>query len=99
MVLKILFAFACCAAVCLLFWLARGYMLMPLHLGKHERLTIVLTVSGNAPELEQTVDGLCWLCSNGTLCGEIFVRDAGMNKETLEVANILSEKGIIKLIR
>lgn len=95
---KILLALSAAIAVVLLAWRLRGVMLMPLYLGEHEKLTLVLTVSGPAPTLERTVDGLMWLRQNGTIRGQIMVRDAGMDEETRRAAEILERRGAIRLI-
>lgn len=98
MLLKILFAVAAAAVLILVLWLLRGVMLTPVRTGKNQQLSVVLTVSGSSPELENTVDGLMWLRQNGTLHAQLVVRDAGMDRETREMAEILERKGAIRLI-
>ena len=99
LVLKMLLSFAVAAAVVLLLWYARGAALTPVRPGKNERLAVVLTVTGAAPGLEHTVDGLLWLRQNGTLRARLLVRDAGMDEETRRVAELLEKKGCIELIQ
>ena len=98
LVLKMLLSFAAAAAVVLLLWVARGAALTPVRAGKNESLSVVLTVTGAAPGLEHTVDGLLWLRQNGTLRARLLLRDAGMDEETRRAAEMLEKKGCIELI-
>lgn len=99
MLLNIVIALLAALGLSLLLWLLRGVMLTPVRLGKHQQLALVLTVSGESPELEHTVDSLLWLVENGTLRGQLLLRDAGMDDETRRVAELLERRGVIKLIR
>jgi len=98
MLLRILFAFIAAAALMLLLWLLRGVMLTPVHTGENEHVSVVLTVTGAAPELENTVDALLWLSHNGTLRAQLLVRDAGMDPDTRQTAELLARRGAVKLI-
>lgn len=98
MVFRILFVFAAAAAAMMLLWLMRGVMLMPVRVGTNERLSVVITVTGAAPELENTVDALLWLGRNGTLRAQVLVRDAGMEQNTRKAAELLERRGAVKLI-
>lgn len=98
MLLKLIFAFAAAAALMMLLWLLRGVMLTPVRAGVNERLSVVITVTGSAPELENTVDALLWLSQNGTLRAQVLVRDAGMEEETRRAAELLERRGVVKLI-
>ncbi|MCM1149856.1 MAG: hypothetical protein NC319_07210 [Butyricicoccus sp.] len=98
MLLRLIFAFAAAAALMLLLWLLRGVMLTPVRAGANERLSVVITVTGSAPELENTVDALLWLRQNGTLRAQVLVRDAGMEQETRRAAELLERRGAVKLI-
>ncbi|MGN1003040.1 MAG: hypothetical protein ACI4PC_09735 [Oscillospiraceae bacterium] len=95
---KIFIAVMLAALILLSLWLLRGRLLTPVRLGKNQRLSLVLTVSGPAEELENTVESLLWLIDNGTLRGEILVRDAGMDPETAAAAELLQRRGAIKII-
>ena len=99
MLWKMLLVFAAAAAVVLLLWYVRGAALTPVRAGKNESLSVVLTVTGAAPGLEHTVDGLLWLRQNGTLRARLLLRDAGMDEETRRAAELLEKKGCIELIR
>ena len=95
---QILIAAAAAAGLLLLLWELRGWMLTPVKPGKHLHLRIEITVSGSAPELEQTVDALMWLRANGTLRAELLLRDRGMDKETAEIAAALEARGMLRII-
>jgi hypothetical protein len=99
MLFRILLAVVIAGAVLLTLWLLRGVMLTPVRTGKNASLAMVLTVSGPAPELENTVDALMWLGQNGTLRARLVVRDAGMDSQTRQVAEILQRRGAIQLIK
>lgn len=98
MVLRIIVSVFAVFILFLIVWQLRGLLLTPVKLGKNTALSLVLTVFGAAPELEQTVDAICWLRANGTLRGELILRDAGMDAETARCAEILEKKGIVKII-
>ena len=98
MVLRKLVACAAAAALMMLMWLLRGVMLMPVRVGANERLSVVITVTGAAPELENTVNALLWLSRNGTLRAQVLVRDAGMEQNTRQAAELLERRGDVKLI-
>ena len=98
MLFKMRVAFAVAAAVVLLLWVVRGAALTPVRAGKNESLAVVLTVTGAAPGLEHTVDGLLWLRQNGTLRARLILRDAGMDENTRRLAELLEKKGCIELI-
>lgn len=96
--LNIMFALAVAAGLWLLLWWLRGMMLLPLRLGNNQQLDLVLTVSGKSEELEHTVQSLQWLLENGTLRGQLVLRDAGMDDQTRHTAELLARQGAIKLI-
>ena len=98
MVWKTALALLAAVILGLFWWYLRGLLLTPVRLGKEEKLSLVLTVSGPAPELENTVDALLWLIRNGTLSGQIVLRDAGMDAETRHAAELLEQRGVIKWI-
>ena len=77
-------------AVMFVLWGLRGVMLTPVRVGRNSRLTMVLTVTGDEPQLESGVDALLWLRANGTLPGRIVLVDGGMNEETRAAAELLA---------
>lgn len=86
-----IFCVICIAGAVILFiWILRGMLLMPLKLGKNTRLMVLLQVKGVEPCLEQTVKGLDWLRSNGTLPGDIVIVDDGMDEETVDISQRLT---------
>lgn len=98
MLIKAMIGLLAAAGLIIFFWLLRGCMLMPVRLGKNQRLDLVLTISGEGPPLEHTVAALRWLIENGTLPAQLVLRDAGMDEETRSAAELLSRRGEIKLI-
>lgn len=92
MLLDIISAFIIAGTLILFVWLLRGMLLLPLAKGKHTKITVVVKVSGFEPCLEQTIAGLAWLESNGTMPGNVVIVDAGMDEETREVAQRLSRR-------
>ena len=79
------------AGILLLCYGVRGALLTPVRLGKNMTLTLCLRVRGNEPALENTVDGLLWLMSQGTLPGHLCIEDDGMDEETRAVADFLTK--------
>jgi len=86
------------AALFLLIWTLRGRMLSPIVLGENMRLEIILTVCGDAPELENAVNCLLWLKKNGTLSGDIILQDKGMDGETLKIAEAFFKNEELSII-
>ena len=90
MLWKLVLGFLAAAGALVLCWLLRGVLLTPVRGGKNQELTMRLRVTGPAPELEYTVDGLLWLLSDGVLTGRIVLEDGGMDEETKEIARRLA---------
>ena len=97
MIIKIILAVCASAAVILLVYLARAALLTPVHIGKNSKLEVCVTVSGPAPELENTVNGILWLIESGAISADITIADAGMDDETRQAAAILHRRGLAKL--
>ncbi|MCC8077315.1 MAG: hypothetical protein LUG15_04370 [Oscillospiraceae bacterium] len=87
------------AALCGAVWLLRGWLLTPVPLGENQSLVLVLTVCGAAPELEQTVDALCYLRERGCPQFALLLRDAGMDEATAMTAEALARRGLLRIIR
>ena len=98
MFINLIISFIAAAGIIFLLWIMRGIMLMPVSIGENQRMEIILTISGAAPELERTVNALWWLKENGTLQGDIILRNNGMDAETEETAKLLCRRGVIKII-
>lgn len=98
MFLNVLLSLAIAIGIFALIWLLRGIVLTPVPRGKNMAMKVVIDVSGEAFELENTVDALLWLRNNGTLDAEIEVRDSGMGEETAKIAQLLKRSGIIEII-
>lgn len=87
---KWLAVFLIAAGAALLCWKLRGVLLTPVPRGRHLDLTLHLRVTGPAPELEATVDGLLWLLADGVLPGRIVLEDNGMDEDTRQIARRLA---------
>ena len=96
--LKLIAAGIAAAVMLVIMWLVRGAMLTPVPIGKNAHAEVRIGVSGNCPELEQSVDAVLWLRENGTLRADVTVCDEGMDAQTRLAAELLAKKGIIKLI-
>ena len=90
MLYNLIGTFVIAGVVILFIWFLRGLMLTPLKKGEHTQLTVLVRVTGREPALEQTVKGLGWLRSNGTLPGTVVLVDNGMDEETVQVAEKLA---------
>ncbi|MGI6013675.1 MAG: hypothetical protein ACOX7K_05265 [Oscillospiraceae bacterium] len=89
MIVQVVLALAIAVALAVLIWLLRGIMLTPVRTGQNQQITLVLRVTGNAKELEHTVDGLAWLIQNGTIPAHLILMDDGMDEETRKAAEII----------
>ncbi|MCD8255547.1 MAG: hypothetical protein LUC36_08430 [Oscillospiraceae bacterium] len=98
MIWPFVFALSVSALAAVGVWLARGRLLLPVRSGAGEKISVVVSVTGSAPELENTVRGLLWLRGNGTLRAEIVVRDCGMDSAAKSAAEIMARSGKISLI-
>lgn len=74
-----------------LVWLIRGLLLTPVPMSRNMDLTMTLRLRGACPELESTVNGLVWLIKNGTVCGQIVLRDDGLDEESRRMAELLAK--------
>ena len=97
MLLELLIAAAAALTAFGLIWLLRGIVLTPVPKGRNMNIRIVLDIRGEAYELENTVEALCWLRKNGTLDAGIVVMAEGLGEETAAVARILAREGRIEL--
>lgn len=79
------------AVILLVLWLLRGVMLTPVRRGAEQEITVVLSVTGESKELENTVDGVLWLIQNGTLPASLVIEDAGMDADTRRAAEALTK--------
>ena len=79
----------CCAAFAV--FTIFGKALSPVRTGENQKLYCVLTVNGDASELEQTVKGLLWLYESGKLGAHFIILDDGMSEQTRRVADLISK--------
>jgi len=97
MILKILLAACAAGAVIALVCLAKSALLTPVHIGKNSKLEVCIKVSGPAPELENTVEGIMWLIESGAISADITIVNDGMDEETHRAAEILNRRGLAGL--
>ncbi len=88
--LKFLAVLILCSGFVFLLWAFKGWLLKPIIGGRNTCLTVVVSVKGSAPELEQTVSGLMWLKKNGTLNADILIVDEGLDADAALTARLLS---------
>ena len=89
---QIVIAALMCAALGILFWILKGKMITPVKAYGDFRLAMVIRVSGEAPELEHTVDGLLWLCDNGTADFDIIIADSGLETDARKMTELIVKK-------
>lgn len=83
------------AASAFLVMLWARYKKMALRLGEGQELTVLLRVTGSAPELEETVRAIERLRENGELPAAILIVDAGMDSETRQAARLLARRKLV----
>jgi hypothetical protein len=80
-------------------WLAYVAIILPVKAKHGERVFFCLQISGSDPDLEETVRGLVWMRRCLYDNPLILIYDAGMENETLEKAQWLTEHfGGIKIV-
>jgi len=94
MIWNILLALVISAALIVLLCGARSIFLTPVHKDPAAAITVVISVRGAAPGLEQTADGVLWLIRSGTLPARLALADEGMDEETRAVALRLEARGV-----
>ena len=90
--IQIAIALAAIAAIFGLIWFLYGRLLTPVRGGKNVIVDPVVTVSGGAEGLEQTIEGLIWLRKNGTLTGRIIIVDNGLDADGISLAQQAMKK-------
>ena len=89
MLVSVIVAFIAAGGVILLLWLLRGFLLMPVRLGEGRSLDAALTLKGDCPELERTVEALLWLSECGALpLRRIIIVDAGLSTRARSTAEV-----------
>lgn len=85
--MKMFIQITLCALLILGFaWLLRMLgcaLLTPVRSSRDARLTLVIRARGDAPELEQLLRGIRWLCESGTLTAEVLLVDCGLTEDAL----------------
>lgn len=89
-VLEIVLAFVLSLSIILLIWAVRGRLLRPDIGVKNSRVTVIVPAGADSERLEREIRGLRWLRDDGILNANILIVDAGMDKETAQIANSLT---------
>lgn len=94
MLIELLICLLFTGLVVLLIWMSRSAMLTPVPRKRCLKMDLVVHAGKGSQEyLEQTVDGLMWLISNGTLPAEkIIISDIGMDAEDCAIAERLARR-------
>ena len=79
-------------------WILHAKLLLPIHGGDCETISIRVEAFGEAPELEMQLRGLLWMRNNGIIPCSIVVADAGLTPEaSAAVRCFAAEKSIAVL--
>ena len=89
--MELILSFCVTAALILTLWYIRGMLFRPVRIGRGQRIYSLLRVSGNVPELEQTVNALLWYRNSGTIPHSVIIIDSGMSLDTRETAAKLAK--------
>ncbi|MBR4057549.1 MAG: hypothetical protein IKK00_05360 [Oscillospiraceae bacterium] len=91
MTLHLVLTILAAAIVILLCWMLRGAALLPVRLGKKQRLTLLLHTAADTSALESAVRGLVWLIRDG-LPAELIIEDAGLDPDARRAALLLEKQ-------
>lgn len=89
-VLEIILAFVLSLSIILLIWALKGRLLRPVIGGKNSKVTVIVAAGADSDRLESEISGLRWLRDDGILKADILIVDAGMDRETAQIANSLA---------
>lgn len=67
-------------------------LVLPVRPGRGERISVLLSVSGDAPDLESTVKALVYLKDSGRLPMCLELVDEGMSPDALQTARMLARR-------
>lgn len=73
-------------------WTVYGSLRTPVRPGRGTQVHTVVTATGRAEGLEQSLRGLIWLTENGFVVTRILLVDRGMDEEGLTLARLLTKK-------
>ena len=73
-------------------WSLYGSLRTPVRTGQSCGVFTLITATGDADGLEQTLKGLVWLEKNGLVSTEIFIVDCGMDADGQTQARLLAKK-------
>ncbi|MBE7017084.1 MAG: hypothetical protein E7420_02835 [Ruminococcaceae bacterium] len=94
MLLSAIIAFFSAAGIYFIFQCVKQALLRRIAISNNLRVDTIVSVCGEAPELEMLVRRL----KSCEECGEIYLRSCGADKETALLAEKLAHKGLIKII-
>jgi len=86
---EICLAAAICGIVLVIFFIVRRILLTPIPKTDGASIVTVVSVSGDAPQLEQTIGGLLWLLDSGTLDSTILIVDRGLSESGRKMAQLI----------
>jgi hypothetical protein len=75
-----------CGTFLLLIWLIRGLVVTPVPVDENTKLFMVVAVSGDGGNFEQTIHSLEWLRSESRIPMELVVTDCGLDDEGRRLA-------------
>lgn len=90
-VFEILLALVIAGVIAALIHTARRILSTPVPETAGAALFTVIAAAGDAAELEQTVSGVLWLGSSGTMHSNIVIVDCGLTQDSRQVALLLSK--------
>ena len=83
---------AASALIFAVIWIVYGSLRSPIIVGRDTDVHTIISVSGSAEGLEQTLEGLLWLRENGIIIGQIAVVDCGLTQDGQILTRLLLKK-------
>lgn len=91
MLVKYIVIIALILGIVSLYWILHGLLLFPVKARENTKLSVLLTVDGESPDLEHTLKGLVWLRENGTLKADINISLNTPDNSTALIAEAFSK--------
>ncbi len=89
-VFEFIFTFLISVLVIFAVWMIYGKLITPVKGGKGEKLYLVVSANGSAPDLSRTAKGMLWLAKSGRLDTDLIIADGGMDFESRKMAEIIA---------
>lgn len=80
-----------------LIWSVVGAFILPVKGGENCRVHMVVDAKGNCGQLQSIVRSLDWILDLGVVEFDTIIVDNGMDRQSLEVAQLLSKKENVSL--